>query len=84
MNVLAWIVFGLIAGVIANLIDPRPSSGGLLGAIVLGVAGALVGGFLANLVFGLTVTGFNFTSFAIAVLGSLLLLFIGRAFTRNV
>jgi uncharacterized membrane protein YeaQ/YmgE (transglycosylase-associated protein family) len=84
MNVLAWIVFGLIAGVIANMVDPRPASGGLLGAIVLGIAGALVGGFLANLIFGLTVTGFNFTSFAIAVLGSLLLLFIGRAFTRNV
>jgi uncharacterized membrane protein YeaQ/YmgE (transglycosylase-associated protein family) len=84
MSVLAWIVFGLIAGIIANMVDPRPASGGLLGAIVLGIAGALVGGFLANLVFGLTVSGFNFTSFAIAVLGSLLLLFVGRAFTRNV
>jgi uncharacterized membrane protein YeaQ/YmgE (transglycosylase-associated protein family) len=84
MSVLAWIVFGLIAGIIANMVDPRPASGGLLGAIVLGIAGALVGGFLANLVFGISVTGFNFTSFAIAVLGSLLLLFVGRAFTRNV
>jgi uncharacterized membrane protein YeaQ/YmgE (transglycosylase-associated protein family) len=84
MGILAWILFGLIAGVIANMVDPAPSSGGILGAIVLGVAGALVGGFLANMVFGLGVSGFNFTSFAIAVLGSLLLLFIGRALTRRV
>jgi uncharacterized membrane protein YeaQ/YmgE (transglycosylase-associated protein family) len=82
MNILAWVVFGLIAGTIANLIDPQPSSGGLLGSIVLGILGAVVGGFVANLLFGLNVTGFNFTSFVISVLGSLLLLFIGRAIRR--
>jgi len=82
VNLLAWILFGLIAGVIANAIDPRPSRGGLIGAIILGIAGALIGGFLANLLFGIGVTGFNLTSFAIAVLGSLLLLFIGRALRR--
>ncbi len=83
MSILAWIVFGLIAGVIANLIDPRPSSGGVVAAIILGIVGALVGGFLANLLFGLTITGFNISSFAIAVLGSLLLLVVGRALTRS-
>lgn len=82
MDVIGWILFGLIAGVVANAIDPHPASGGLLGAIVLGVLGALVGGFLANLIFGVTVTGFNFTSFAIAVVGSLVVLYIGRAFRR--
>ena len=83
MDVVAWLVFGLVAGVIANVIDPRPSQGGVLGAIVLGILGALVGGFLANLLFGVAVTGFNFTSFAIAVVGSLILLYIGRAWTRE-
>jgi len=72
-------IFGLIAGTIANAIDPRPSSGGIVGAIVLGIVGAMIGGFLANVFLGLDVTGFNLTSFVVAVAGSLLLLFVGRA-----
>lgn len=80
MNILAWIAFGLITGIVANMIDPIPSKGGLLGAVVLGVAGALVGGFLASTFFGLGVTGFNLESFIVSVLGALLLLFLGRAF----
>jgi len=82
MNVLAWLVFGLIVGVVANAIDPAPSHGGWLGAIVLGILGAMVGGFLASLIFGVGVSGFDFTSFIVAVLGSLLLLYAGRAFRR--
>jgi uncharacterized membrane protein YeaQ/YmgE (transglycosylase-associated protein family) len=82
MDLLAWAVFGLIAGVIANAIDPHESSGGILGAIVLGVVGAMVGGFLANLVFGVGVSGFNISSLVVAVLGSLLVLMAGRALSR--
>lgn len=80
MNVFAWVLFGLLVGLIANILDPNPSRGGVLGAIVLGVIGALVGGFLSTILFGISVTGFNFTSFAIAVLGALLLLYLGRVF----
>ncbi len=79
MSVIGWIIFGLVAGTIANAIDPRASSGGIVGAIVLGIVGAMIGGFLANLFLGLDVTGFNLTSFVVAVAGSLLLLFAGRA-----
>lgn len=79
MEIFGWIVFGLIAGIIANLIDPSPDAGGILGAIVLGILGAVVGGFLANLLLGAQITGFNAPSFIIAILGSLLLLFISRA-----
>lgn len=82
MNILTWIVFGLIVGVIANALDPRPAQGGLGGAVLLGVVGALVGGFLSNLIVGVDVTGFNLSSLVVAVLGSLLLLFIGRALSR--
>lgn len=82
MNFLAWILFGLIAGSIANFLDPRPSQGGILGSIILGIVGALVGGFVANTIFGVGVTGFDFTSFVVAVLGSLLVLFLARAFRR--
>lgn len=80
MNIVAWMVFGLVVGVIANLLDPQPSRGGMLGAIVLGIVGALVGGFLSTFVFGVGITGFNFTSFAVAILGSLLVLYVERAF----
>jgi uncharacterized membrane protein YeaQ/YmgE (transglycosylase-associated protein family) len=81
MDLLAWIAFGLITGVIANVIDPRPSAGGILGAVVLGIVGAVVGGFLGNLLFGVGVTGFNISSFIVAVAGALLLLWGSRAFT---
>lgn len=83
MNIVAWIVFGLIVGIIANIIDPRPAQGGVLGAIVLGIVGAIVGGFIGNWIFGVGVTGFNLPSFLIAIGGSLLLMFIVRGFTRS-
>lgn len=79
MNLLGWVIFGLVAGTIANAIDPQPSSGGAIGAVILGIIGAMVGGFLANLILGLDITGFNLTSLIIAIAGSLLLLFAGRA-----
>lgn len=82
MNILAWILFGLIVGIVANTLDPQPARGGLIGAILLGIVGALIGGFLAELIFGIGVTGFNLTSFLIAIAGSLVLLFIGRAIRR--
>jgi uncharacterized membrane protein YeaQ/YmgE (transglycosylase-associated protein family) len=75
-------LFGLIVGIVANAIDPAPNEGGVLGAVLLGVAGALVGGFLANMLFGMGVAGFNITSFIVAVTGSLLVLFGARAFRR--
>lgn len=77
-----WILFGLIVGIVANAIDPYPSSGGLLGSVILGIVGAMVGGFLADLLFGVGITGFNLPSFLVAVGGSLILLFLGRAFSR--
>ena len=67
MGIIAWIVFGLIVGVIANFIDPRPAKGGIVGAAVLGVIGAVVGGFLSSLFLGVGITGFNLSSIVIAV-----------------
>lgn len=82
MNLFTWIVFGLIVGVIANLVDPQMSRGGMLGAVVLGVVGAVVGGYLANMLFGLSISGFDFTSLAIATAGSLLVLLLGRSWRK--
>ncbi len=68
---------------IANYIDPYPQRGGFLGSIVLGILGAVLGGLLGDIVFGLGVSRFSLPSMAIAVLGSLLLLFISRASQRS-
>lgn len=83
MNLLGWIIFGLIAGAVANMIDPRPAKGGILGAMLLGIVGAVVGGFLGSTLFGVGVEGFDLSSFIVAILGSLLVLFIGRSLIRT-
>lgn len=83
MDIIYWIVFGLIIGVIANMIDPRPSSGGIGGAIMLGIVGAIIGGFLGQTFLGVGVTGFNLVSIVISVAGSLVALFIGRKLIRG-
>jgi uncharacterized membrane protein YeaQ/YmgE (transglycosylase-associated protein family) len=82
MSILYWIVFGLIAGTIANFITPS-TQGGIVGSIILGVIGAVVGGYLGQRFFGVGVTGFNVMSFVVAVAGSLLVIFIGRLLTRG-
>jgi uncharacterized membrane protein YeaQ/YmgE (transglycosylase-associated protein family) len=78
MGILAWIVFGLIAGVVAKFLMPGRDPGGFVVTILLGIAGAVVGGFLGSLVGLGGVTGFDLGSFVIAVLGALLLLFVYR------
>lgn len=78
MGILAWILFGLIAGVIAKLLMPGKDPGGFIVTILLGIAGALLGGFIGSaLGFG-GVEGFDFGSFVIAVLGAILLLILYR------
>lgn len=83
MNIFAWVVFGVVVGVVTNIIDPRPSQGGLFGAILLGISGALLGGLVSSVIFQSGITSFNLTTFVIAVLGSLLLLLLGRVFTPD-
>jgi len=73
MSIIYWIIFGLIAGAIASFIMPG-RRGGILGLILLGIIGAVVGGFLGQLFFGVGVTGFDLNSFIVAVAGSLLVL----------
>lgn len=74
MGIVGWIVLGIIAGAIAKLLKPGRDPGGLLITMLLGIAGALIGGFVATL-FGLSgITGFNFWSMLLAVGGALVLL----------
>ncbi len=77
MTIIYWIIFGFIAGTIANFIMPS-STGGIVGSIILGIVGAVVGGYLGQRFFAVGVTGFNVMSFVVAVAGALLVLFVGR------
>jgi uncharacterized membrane protein YeaQ/YmgE (transglycosylase-associated protein family) len=82
MGILSWIVFGLIAGAVAKLIMPGKDPGGIIITILLGIAGALVGGFIGTaLGFG-GVEGFDIGSFLIAVVGAIVLLIAYRYMRR--
>jgi uncharacterized membrane protein YeaQ/YmgE (transglycosylase-associated protein family) len=78
MGILAWIVIGLIVGVLAKWLMPGPDPGGTIMTILLGVAGAFVGGAIASALGLGSFSGFNIGSIVIAVLGAMLLLFLHR------
>ena len=75
MGILSWILFGLIAGILAKWIMPGRDPGGFIVTILIGIAGAIVGGFISTaLGFG-DISGFDFRSLIIAIGGALVLLF---------
>ena len=76
MGFLSWIVFGLIAGALAKWIMPGKSSGGMVSNILVGIGGAMVGGFVASSIGLGTVTVFDLGSLLIATGGAVLLLFV--------
>ena len=83
MGLLSWVVFGLVTGAIARFFVPASGVYGLVVTTVLGVVGALVGGFIgAQLGIG-AIDGFDLQSIAIAVGGSIVLLLGYRAVGRR-
>ncbi|EBY4743849.1 GlsB/YeaQ/YmgE family stress response membrane protein [Salmonella enterica subsp. enterica serovar Enteritidis] len=84
MGIIAWIVFGLIAGVIAKLLMPGRDGGGFILTCILGIVGAVVGGWLATM-FGIggSISGFNLHSFLVAVVGAVMVLVIFRLLRRG-
>jgi uncharacterized membrane protein YeaQ/YmgE (transglycosylase-associated protein family) len=79
VNLLLWALFGLIAGVAAKFISKeqtRTDPMGILLTIVLGIAGAVVGGWLSSTLFQWDVNAFSLPGFAVAVVGALLILFV--------
>lgn len=83
MGIIAWIIFGLLAGIVAKFIMPGPDPGGIFITILLGIAGALLGGFIGSLLGLGGISGFNIGSFLIAVVGAILLLWIYRSMRRT-
>jgi uncharacterized membrane protein YeaQ/YmgE (transglycosylase-associated protein family) len=79
MNILAWIVVGLIAGWLAGMVM-KGGGYGLIGDIIVGVIGGLLGGWIATtfLHIGAAVSGINLQSIAVAFVGAVILLFLLR------
>ena len=81
MGILSWIVVGLIAGVLAKWIMPGKDPGGILVTMLIGIVGAVVGGFLVGLVVpGDPISGINITTILVATLGAIVLLAVYRWF----
>jgi uncharacterized membrane protein YeaQ/YmgE (transglycosylase-associated protein family) len=81
ISVLGWILFGLIVGVVAKLLMPGKDPGGIIVTMLLGIAGAVVGGWIGR-VLGFYGPG-NVAGFVMAVVGSVLLLFVYRKVTHR-
>ncbi len=83
IGIISWIVVGLIAGILGKLIMPGRDPGGFLLTIVIGMIGALVGGFIVQLLGGTGLTGFSIWSILVATLGAIILLAIYRLFAGS-
>jgi uncharacterized membrane protein YeaQ/YmgE (transglycosylase-associated protein family) len=83
MGILTWIVLGLVAGWLAGQFM-KGGGYGLIGDIVLGIVGAIIGGFLTGVVLGRDmISGFNIESVIVAFIGAVILIAISRAFSRG-
>ncbi len=76
MGWIVWIVFGLIAGIIAKIIMPGAQRGGFIVTTILGILGAMIGGWIGTQLGWGSVDGFNLPSLALAVVGAIVLLFV--------
>ena len=81
MGILAWIIVGIVAGWLAEQIMGR--NHGLLTNLVVGVVGAVIGGFLAATLLGVESGGFNLVTLIVATVGAVILLFILGLFKRR-
>ena len=78
MNIILWVIFGAVAGWIASIIMKTDSNQNTVTDILLGIVGAIVGGFAMNLIGQSGVTGFNVYSMVVAVIGAIIVIYVGR------
>ncbi len=83
MEILIWIVFGALVGWVASLIMGTDANQGALANIIVGIIGAIIGGFVARQFGGSGVTGFNMSSFLVALLGAVTLIGVLKLFSRS-
>jgi uncharacterized membrane protein YeaQ/YmgE (transglycosylase-associated protein family) len=78
MSIISWIIVGLIAGALGKLVMPGDEPGGFIVTLSIGMAGAVVGGFVMGIFGGTGATGFNLWSIFVATLGAIILLALYR------
>ena len=83
MGLISWIVIGLLAGLLARWIMPGEDPGGIIVTLLVGMAGASVGGFIVSILGGVGTTGFNVWSILVATLGAVILLALYRLVARR-
>lgn len=79
MSILGWLVVGLVAGFLAKYVVPGEGPGGVVGDIIIGLIGAVIGGWVFHLFDHSGATGLNLWSIIVAFIGAVILLFILRA-----
>lgn len=83
MGIISWIVIGALAGWLGSIITGNNAKMGAGKNIIVGIIGAFIGGFVMNLLGGVGVTGFNIWSIFVSFIGSVILLMIINAFSKN-
>jgi uncharacterized membrane protein YeaQ/YmgE (transglycosylase-associated protein family) len=87
MNIIAWIILGLLAGAIAKAIYPGNQGGGILATMLLGIIGAFIGGSLYTLLttgqLALTATGFSIGGLILAIVGALIAIWLWGLLARR-
>ncbi len=82
MSILAWLVVGFIAGFLARVAVPDEGGGGIIGDLIVGVVGAMLGGWIFTYLGHAGPSGINLYSIGVAFVGAVLLLLVLRTFTR--
>ena len=84
MGFIGWIVLGLIAGAIAKALKPGDQGGGLIATMLLGVVGAVLGGWLGSMIFDVNISEFwSLSTWLLAIGGSLIILVVWGLLTRK-
>ncbi|MFQ4150462.1 GlsB/YeaQ/YmgE family stress response membrane protein [Arthrobacter sp. LAPM80] len=84
MGFIGWIILGLIAGAIAKAIKPGEQGGGWLATLLLGVVGAILGGWIGSAIFGVGINSFwSLSTWLLAIVGSLIVLVLWGLLTRK-
>ena len=81
MGIISWIVFGLVAGIVARILKPGPDPVGWILTIVIGIVGALLGGYLFQLILGSAwAPGWTWRGFVSSIVGAIIVLYIYSIF----
>ena len=83
MGILGWIIFGLIVGALAKFVMPGKDPGGWIITTLLGIVGAVVGGYLFSALGSTGITGFNIWSMIVAIIGAVIVLWLYHMITAR-